>query len=65
MTEKEETLGVKEKQRGMVQSETHKEAEIEAVVVSQLSEQLLAIPEVRGSNSVIGKFLLNICLLST
>ena len=38
-----------------------------AVVVAQLVEWLLPIPEVRGSNPVIGKNLLisNICLLST
>ena len=38
-----------------------------AVVVAQLVEQLLPIPEVRSSNPVIGKnlFILNICLLST
>ena len=38
-----------------------------AVVVAQLVERLLPIPEVRGSNPVIGKnlFILNICLLST
>ena len=35
------------------------------VVVAQLVEQLLSIPEVRGSTPVIGKILLNICLLST
>ena len=34
------------------------------VVVAQLVEQSLAIPEVRGSTPVIGKILLNICLLS-
>ena len=33
--------------------------------VAQLVEQLLPIPEVRGSNPVIGKKILNICLLST
>ena len=36
-----------------------------AVVVAQLVERSLLIPEVRGSNPVIGKKLLNICLLST
>ena len=36
-----------------------------AVVVAQLVERSLPIPEVRGSNPVIGKNLLNICLLST
>ena len=38
-----------------------------AVVVAQLVERSLPIPEVHGSNSVIGKnlFILNICLLST
>ena len=38
-----------------------------AVVVVQLVERLLPIPEVRGSNSDIGinLFILNICLLST
>ena len=38
-----------------------------AVVVAQLVEQLLPIPEVCSSNPVIGKklFVLNICLLST
>ena len=37
------------------------------VVVAQLVEWLLPIPEVRGLNPVIGKnlFILNICLLST
>ena len=35
--------------------------------VAQLVERSLSIPEVRGSNPVIGNFLftLNICLLST
>ena len=35
--------------------------------VAQLVERSLPIPEVRGSNPVIGKnlFILNICLLST
>ena len=33
--------------------------------VAQLVERSLQIPEVRGSNPVIGKILLNICLLST
>ena len=36
--------------------------------VAQLVERLLPIPEVRGSNQVIGKkiiYILNICLLST
>ena len=35
--------------------------------VAQLVERLLPLPEVRGSNQVIGKnlFILNICLLST
>ena len=38
-----------------------------AVVVAQLVERLLPIPEVCGSNPVIRNFLciLNICLLST
>ena len=38
-----------------------------AVVMAQLVERLLPIPEVHGSNPVIGKnlFILNICLLST
>ena len=37
-----------------------------AVVVAQLVERSLAIPEVRGSNPDIGiLFILNICLLST
>ena len=38
-----------------------------AVVVAQLVEWSLPIPEVRGSNPVIGKnlYILNICLLST
>ena len=37
-----------------------------AVVVAQLVERSLLIPEVRGTNPVIGKklFILNICLLS-
>ena len=34
------------------------------VVVAQLVERLLLIPEVRGSTPVIGKILLSICLLS-
>ena len=33
--------------------------------VAQLVERSLPIPEVRGSKSVIGKKLLDICLLST
>ena len=35
--------------------------------VAQLVERLLPIPEVRGSNPVIGKnlFILSICFLST
>ena len=36
-----------------------------AVVVAQLVERSLPTPEVRGSNPVIGKNLLNIYLLST
>ena len=35
------------------------------VVVAQLVERSLSIAEVRGSTPVIGKILLNICLLST
>ena len=37
------------------------------MVVAQLEERSLPIPEVCGSNPVIGKnlFILNICLLST
>ena len=35
------------------------------VVVAQLVEWLLSIPEVRSSTPVIGKILLSICLLST
>ena len=40
---------------------------VRAVVVAQLVERSLLIPEVRGLNPVIGKNLniLNICLLST
>ena len=40
---------------------------IREVVVAQLVERSLSIPEVRGSNPVIGKnlFILNIYLLST
>ena len=34
------------------------------VVVTQLVERSLSIPEVCGSTPVIGKILLNICLLS-
>ena len=34
------------------------------VVVAQLVEQSLSIPEVRGLTPVIGKILLNICLLT-
>ena len=33
--------------------------------VAQLVERSLPIPEVRGSNPVIGKKILDICLLST
>ena len=38
-----------------------------AVVVAQLVERSLPIPEVRGSNPVISKnlLILNICILST
>ena len=36
-----------------------------AVVVTQLVEQVPPIPDVLSSNQVIGKFILNICLLST
>ena len=38
-----------------------------AVVVAQLVERSIPIPEVRGSNPVIGNklFILNICFLST
>ena len=35
------------------------------VVVAQLAERSLPIPEVRGSNPDTGKFLKNIYLLST
>ena len=35
------------------------------VVVAQLVERSISIPEVRGSTPVIGKILFNICLLST
>ena len=35
------------------------------VVVAQLVERSLSMPEVRGSTPVIGKILLSICLLST
>ena len=37
------------------------------VVVARLVERLLPIPDIRGSNPVIGKILLisNICMLST
>ena len=38
---------------------------VRAVVVAQLVERLLPVPEVRGSNPVIGKNLLNIYFLST
>ena len=40
---------------------------LSAVVVAQLVERSLPIPEVRSSNPVISKnlFMLNICLLST
>ena len=34
------------------------------VVVAQLVEQLLSIPEVRGSTQVIDKILFSICLLA-
>ena len=33
--------------------------------MAQLVEQSLLIPEIRGSTPVVGKILLNICLLST
>ena len=36
-----------------------------AVVVAQLADRSLTIPEVRGSNPDIGKFIQNINLLST
>ena len=36
-----------------------------AVVVAQLVERLLPIPEVHGSNPVIGKIYIEHCLLST
>ena len=36
-----------------------------AVVVAQLVEQLLLIPEVRSSNPVISKIYIEHCLLST
>ena len=36
-----------------------------AVVVAQLVERSLPIPEVRSSNTVIGKFILDICLRLT
>ena len=39
--------------------------ETQEVVVAQLVERSISIPEVRGSTPVIGKILLNICLLST
>ena len=35
------------------------------VVVAQLVERSISIPEVRGSTPVIGKILFNICLSST
>ena len=34
------------------------------VIVAQLVERSLSIPEVRGSTPVTGKILLNICLLT-
>ena len=34
------------------------------VVMAQLVERSLSLPEVRGSTPVIGKILLNICLLT-
>ena len=42
-----------------------KTIQIREVVVAQLVERSLSIPEDRGSTLVIGKILLNICLLST
>ena len=44
-----------------------KDFKLGAVVVAQLAEQSLPIPEVRGLNPVNGKniIILNICLLST
>ena len=44
-----------------------KDTKFRKVVVAQLVERPLLIPEVRGSNPVIGKnlFVSNICLLST
>ena len=52
------------KQRISFESARKKENQIVAVVVAQLVERSLPIPEVRGSNPVIGKNLF-ICLLST
>ena len=49
--------------RGLKQH--HKRQLSMAVVVAQLVERSLPIPEVRGSNPVIGTKLLNIYLLST
>ena len=51
----------------MVNMEYNIKANVWAVVVAQLVERSLPIPEVCSSNSVIGKnlFTLNICLLST
>ena len=36
-----------------------------AVVVAQLVERLLPIPEVQGSNQSLANVILNICVLST
>ena len=36
-----------------------------AMVMAQLAKQSLPIPEVRGSNPVIGKVFIEYCLLST
>ena len=41
------------------------QSKCKAVVVAQLAERLPPTPEVRGSNPVIGDFLINIDLLST
>ena len=52
----------------MVNMEYNIKANVWAVVVAQLVERSLPIPEVCGSNPVIGKkfiYILNICLLST
>ena len=49
----------------MEQAPNKNKKNIKEVVVAQLVEQSLSIPEVHSSTPVIGKILLYICLLST